>query len=117
MRVLVVDDDANIRDILVEALTDDGLEVVQAASGEEALHYLTVTPPIDVLFTDIRMPGGVNGWELARRFRAASPSIGVVYASGYVEDGQDLVPGGIFLDKPARIADLLPALLAAKDSG
>jgi CheY-like chemotaxis protein len=84
MRVLVVDDNEAVRSLAVEALADEGMDVLEAASGVDALHFLTVTPAIDVLFTDVRMPGGVNGWELARRFRAAWPAIGIVYSSGFV---------------------------------
>lgn len=113
MRVLVVDDEERVREVIVEALADEGVEVLQAVSGDEALQYLAAVPPIDVLFTDIRMPPGMNGWELARRFRAALPGIGVVYASGFAEDQAGLVPGGIVLNKPARIAQLMPAILAS----
>jgi CheY-like chemotaxis protein len=115
MRVLVVDDNEAVRAFIVEALTDEAMEVFEAAGAHEALQNLTLQPAIDVLFTDIRMPGGISGWDLARRFRGTLPDVGVVYASGFSGDGESPVAGGVFLDKPARIAQLLAAISAASD--
>ena len=118
MRVLAVDDHEAVRGLVVEALVDNGMEALEAASGVDALHCLTVTPAIVVVSTDIRMPGGASGWELARRFRAAWPDIGVVYTSGCVEGTPELVPGSVFLDQPVRIAHLVQAIdAAARKSG
>jgi len=55
---------------------------------------------VDVLFTDIRLPGDLDGWRLAATAREAKPELPVIYASGYVVEKGAAVPGSIFLKKP-----------------
>jgi CheY-like chemotaxis protein len=75
MRVLVVEDEDLIRSMVVDDLVEAGFDVLQADSGDEALTYLDAAPPVDVLFTDIRMPGSTDGWQLAEKFRARDPRV------------------------------------------
>ncbi len=81
--VLVAEDDDQVREVAAEMLRDAGFRVLAAADGRQALALLERGEKVDVLFSDVVMPGGISGVELARRVRAARPEIGVLLASGY----------------------------------
>jgi CheY-like chemotaxis protein len=109
--VLVVDDDPDVRDYAISVLEDFGYRVLAAADGEAALSVLENDGAVDLLFTDVVMPG-LNGFEVARRAVARSPRLKVLFASGYATD---LTPAGRLLKKPYRpqqltseVAALLP---------
>jgi len=68
VNVLVVEDDPLIREFVVEALREEGFDVVHAADGEEALEWCR-RRFADVLITDVRLPGKVDGWQIAERCR------------------------------------------------
>ncbi len=109
--ILVVEDDAEVRRIVTSQLADLGYAVIQATSSKEALTLLqdpAVT--IDLLFTDLVMPGGMNGHELAGVAIAARPQIKVLLTSGYsdtsLQSGDRLKEGEHFLSKPYRKQDL-----------
>ena len=80
--VLVVDDDADVRAVAVQAVTALGYRVLEADGAEAALTLLD-RQPVDLLFTDIVMPGGLNGRELALEGLRRHPSLRVLFASGY----------------------------------
>jgi CheY-like chemotaxis protein len=86
-------------------LEDAGFEVTEAASGGDALRLLQAKIALDVLLTDIRLPGA-NGWEVARAYRERFPDLPVLYVSGYAELLLP-VPGGIILSKPYRLAQVI----------
>lgn len=111
-RVLIVEDEELVRAIAQEEFADAGFDVVTAASGEQALEQLQVDPGFDLLFTDIRMPGGIDGWSVAERARRLKPDIAVIYATGYSENQASMVAASIFLKKPYR----MPAVIAAAQS-
>jgi two-component system cell cycle sensor histidine kinase/response regulator CckA len=109
--ILVVDDDPDVRDYAISVLEDFGYRVLSAADGEAALSLLENDGAVDLLFTDVVMPG-INGFEVARRAVAHSPRLKVLFASGYATD---LTPAGRLLKKPYRpqqltreVAALLP---------
>jgi CheY-like chemotaxis protein len=109
--ILVVDDDPDVREYATSVLEDLGYRVLVASDGESALSLLERDGSVDLLFTDVVMPG-LNGFEVARRAVAASPELKVLFASGYATD---LTPAGRLLKKPYRpqqlgteIAALLP---------
>ena len=106
--VLVVEDEWLIRDTLVEVLTQASFRVLEAEQGEAALATLQEHgPAIDLLFTDIRMPGRLNGLELARRARALLPGLAILVASGnWVQTPDDLPAGSLFLAKPYSFREL-----------
>lgn len=95
-----------VREVAVQELIEAGYEVVEAGSGDDALHHLRDGPEIDVLFTDIRMPGSLDGWQLAERFRAARPSLLVLYATGYAAS-QTPVTGSLFFRKPYKMSQVI----------
>jgi len=114
--ILVVEDEELVRDMIVEELRDAGFHVLEAADGEAASSLLTGNSAVDVLFTDIRLPGQLDGWavaQFARQLRAALP---VVYATGYTVDRSAEVSGAIFLNKPYQpsfVIETIQKLLSA----
>jgi CheY-like chemotaxis protein len=81
--IMVVDDHEQSRSITARMLRDEGYRVIEAQSGEEALDRLAGTNDVQVVLTDIVMPGGIDGLELARKVTALSPWRRVVLMSGY----------------------------------
>ena len=79
MRILVVEDDQLIRELLVEALREEGYDVVHASNGEQALEWCKRQAVADVLVTDIKLPGTVDGWQIAERCREHDPALPVIY--------------------------------------
>jgi CheY-like chemotaxis protein len=109
-KVLLVDDDEAVRAAAVDLLTSLGYEVIVASNGPEALDILARFADIDVLFTDVVMPGGMDGGEVAKQARTLRPDVKVLFASGYFE-GALVREGNIaanthFLVKPYRKRDL-----------
>jgi PAS domain S-box-containing protein len=108
--ILVVEDDALTRKFVVSQLESLGYKIVSAASGAEALALLDQGVVFDLLFTDIILPGGLNGRELAEEVTKRRPSSRVLYTSGYAEhaivDHGQLNPGMALLNKPYRVGEL-----------
>jgi CheY-like chemotaxis protein len=108
--LLVVDDDDLVRREAVEQLRSLGYGVVEASNGIEALALLQAAADIDLLFTDVVMPGGLAGRALAARATEVRPGIRVLFASGYFEGALvgkgDLDPDVQFLVKPYRKREL-----------
>jgi two-component system cell cycle sensor histidine kinase/response regulator CckA len=106
--VLLVEDEDGIRKLARFTLEGQGYEVIEADGGEAALELLTPGRRIDLLVTDLIMPG-MDGRELAARLRAARPDAGVVFMSGYVPESLRLdgVPDALFLAKPFTPAELV----------
>ncbi|ANY82889.1 hypothetical protein BB934_32185 (plasmid) [Microvirga ossetica] len=85
-----------------------GFEVTEAASGGQALGLLQAGIAVDVLLTDIRLPGA-DGWTVAKAYRERFPDLPVLYVTGYAERMQP-VPGGIILSKPYKMAQVIGIL-------
>ncbi|HEY4370170.1 MAG TPA: PAS domain S-box protein [Steroidobacteraceae bacterium] len=84
--ILVVEDDADLRETVVTALTQLGYRALPAPNAETALRILAGPEPIDLLFTDVMMPGGMLGPALANRARELRPDIEVLFTTGYAEN-------------------------------
>lgn len=108
--LLVVEDEPLVRELIVLELEDAGYDVVEAEDGPTALAILHDRPSVSLLFTDIRLPGGLTGWDIAERARALRPDLPVIYTTGYSSDGPRLVAGAEFLRKPYRSAMVLEAI-------
>lgn len=108
--ILVVEDDADLRETVVTALSQFGYRALSAPNAERALQILASAEPIDLLFTDVMMPGGTLGPELARRARELRPGINVLFTTGYAESnvltGAGGVPPGDVIHKPYRNEEL-----------
>ncbi len=107
-RVMIVEDEFLIRLTLAEALADEGFEPIEAATGDEAFAKLQ-TAPMDLILTDINMPGTLNGWSLADAARARQPSIPIVFMSGFAQPppGRTPSPHDAFMAKPYLPSDLI----------
>jgi CheY-like chemotaxis protein len=107
-KILLVEDEALISDLVTEALRDQGFSVHPVETADEALAYLEGDGSADVLFTDINLPGAIDGAELAVRARKLRPDLPIIYASGRftASDLNPLVPRSIFLSKPYDPADV-----------
>lgn len=113
-RVLLVEDDAEVRDLTFELLKDMGHRVVAADTAKTAMARLEKDSGFDLLLTDIVLPGGVNGVELSHRVHARIPQLKIVYMTGYADDAlrHQALPDerANYLAKPFRKAELSAAL-------
>ena len=108
--VLVCEDDALVRMLIVDYLIDHGCSVIEAGSGEDAVALIDgPDQELDVLFTDIRLGGTLNGWDVAETFRDRFPNVRVLYASGYSITPRRDVLNSEFFNKPYRVEDILEA--------
>ena len=114
-RILLVEDEGLVRMMTAEALRDEGFEVVEAASGDEAAKLLGGAPAFDVLLTDVRMPGLLDGVDLAVQARLQAPSIPVLVVSGYAVQLMDrlttLKPPVVFITKPYSLKVIVAELV------
>nr|WP_294521452.1 response regulator [uncultured Rhodopila sp.] len=109
--ILVVEDEGILRLIVAEYLRDSGFCVVEASNGDEAIVLLEGEDrAIDIVFSDIRMPGSTNGLELARWVRAHKPATQIILTSGYIDEATEAANLGhheTVLKKPYQCFDLL----------
>jgi PAS domain S-box-containing protein len=120
-RILIVEDDESLRKIPVSILRSEGYEVVEAQDGKEAVAHLKDDQKFDLLFTDVVLPGGMNGVKIAEEAERLQPGICVLYTTGYTENavvhnGQ-LEEGVTLINKPYRRIELLKAIRSILDSG
>ena len=118
--VLVVEDEFLLRMDAADMIAAAGFEVVAAANADEAIEILEARRDISVVFTDIQMPGSMDGLKLARAVRGRWPPIKIVATSGHVGvKATDLPEGGRFLPKPyspMQLTGVLRELIAAAQS-
>jgi two-component system, response regulator PdtaR len=109
--VLVVEDDALLRMHAAEMIEEAGFKVLEADGADEAIRMLESRADIRIIFTDIDMPGSMNGLKLAHAVANRWPPIRIVATSGHfqVRDG-DLPMGGRFIAKPYRATQIISAL-------
>jgi signal transduction histidine kinase/CHASE3 domain sensor protein/DNA-binding response OmpR family regulator len=109
-RILVVEDDAQVRAAAVDSLTELGYSVLKAENAEQALAILGSGALVDVLFTDVVMPGPIKTRDLARRAQEMQPNILVLYTSGYTQNAivhnGKLDEDAVLLSKPYRREEL-----------
>jgi CheY-like chemotaxis protein len=104
-----------LRFTVASELRDAGYTVMTVARGEEALAILRGPTLVDALLTDIRLPGRLDGWDIAEQARAVRPDLPVIYATAYSYATPRQVPGSIMLDKPYKPQVLLDALANVLD--
>lgn len=118
-RVLFVEDEELIRTILTETMIEAGLEVTEAANGEEAMQLLGQRR-FDLLLTDVHMPGRFNGVDIARQVRALWPEVPVVFVTGRPDTLRAFgTPGprDRSVLKPYKPSDVLTAIQASLAEG
>ena len=119
-RVLVAEDEPDIRELIVSVLQNRGFSVVGCANAKEAIEAWQVGS-FDLLVTDVKMPPGENGIQLAARLRERQPGLGVLVVSGQVPEDQRTRRGWAFLDKPfmpeGLVVGVRKALLLARSGG
>jgi PAS domain S-box-containing protein len=117
--ILVVEDNPDVRRLVLRQLRDLGYEVIEAANGPRALKILDDGATIDLLFTDVVMPGGMTGRQLAEAAKTRRPNLKTLFTSGYTEDSilrlGKLDPGVRLLSKPYRKHELATRIREALD--
>ena len=109
--VLVVEDELLIRTDAVDMLRDAGFDVIEAVNADKAIMILEGGSTIDVVFTDIQMPGSMDGLKLAAAVRNRWPPIKIVATSGVLKVGEDDLPAGSrFLPKPYSPSQIVVTL-------
>ncbi len=117
--ILVVDDETGLLELAQESLQSLGYQVFTATSGAKALAVLAEEPSISLLFCDVVMPGGMNGYEVAKQVAASRPDLKVLLTSGYAkrplaETGESHLNAGL-LDKPYRYSEMVQRVRALLD--
>ncbi len=109
--ILIVEDEILLRLDALEIVGEAGFEVLEATNADEAIRLLETRLDIAVIFTDIDMPGSMNGLKLAQAVRGRWPPIKIIATSGHfkIRDG-DLPMGGRFFQKPYRWTDVMNTL-------
>ena len=109
--VLIVEDEALVRMTAVDMIEEAGFEVLEATNADAAILLLEARRDITVVFTDIEMPGSMDGLRLAQAVRGRWPPTKIIATSGrYVVRDGDLPSGGVFLKKPYSSAQISSAL-------
>jgi two-component system cell cycle response regulator CpdR len=110
-RLLYVEDDELLKSVTMMALEDAGYEVTHARDGKEAKAFLAGGDAFDCIVSDISMPGGVSGVEVANEARRMRPACRTVLVSGYARSQLPALPEGVvFVEKPYHIGQLVDAL-------
>ncbi len=119
--VLVVEDDGEVREIAVAMLREFGYRVLHVTQGEEAIALMENTPDLNLLLSDVMLPGGISGKALAEAARAIIPDLRVLFMSGYTRDAFGANgrpdPGDDLLEKPFRKSELAEAVRRTLNSG
>lgn len=109
--VLIVEDEPLIRMGVADYVGDTGFATLEAGSGDEALAILSERDDIDVVFTDVNMPGKIDGMALSRLISERWPQIGVIITKGMVRPRSvDLSPRAVFFTKPYNFKNLVDSI-------
>ena len=118
--ILVIEDDARVRKVLVRILHNQGYEITEATDGKGALEHLQSGQIFDLLLTDVMLPGGINGVGIAKKAKLIQPNIKVLYASGYAKNflyrNEKLDPNATMISKPYNQEELLKKVRGMLDS-
>ncbi|MEX2455088.1 MAG: response regulator, partial [Rhodospirillaceae bacterium] len=118
-RILVVEDDSDVRDMAVGMFTSLNYRPLEASSADEALEILAEQAGIELLFTDVMLGNGDNGPELARKARQRFPGLRVLFTSGYAKsafDGGAPIEAGALINKPYERSELARAVRTALET-
>ena len=119
--VLVVDDEPTVRMLVIDILQDLGFAWVEAADSATGLKILQSDARVDLLVTDVGLPGGMNGRQMADAARIARPGLQVLFITGYAEnavlDSGDLEPGMAVLTKPFSMEAMAERIRSMAETG
>jgi CheY-like chemotaxis protein len=109
-RILLIDDESTLRMLIKEVLSEQEFQVMEAADGHAGLAILQSDAPVDLLITDIGLPGGLNGRQVADAARALRPGLKVLFITGFAEqsvtDRKGLEPGMQLMTKPFALDEM-----------
>ena len=108
--ILMVEDDGLLREFIADQLRSEGYAVAEAETGEQAFAMIQDGQAFDMLLTDIRTPGALDGWTLAEAVRARRPDLPVVYASSEPREPARQVSDSVFVPKPYRAERVIEAV-------
>jgi CheY-like chemotaxis protein len=115
--LLIAEDDVFIRAMVADFLRDSGFAVVEAANADEAISIFQSGAEIDLLFSDVKMPGSMDGFDLAQRVCAEWPATKILLTSGYHDRySANNAPAHPVLAKPYQPLAVLGAILAAMEA-
>ncbi len=111
LRVLMVEDQEDLRELIGQALRDFGIDVHTATDGPSAVQLIDLNGGLDVVFSDIKMPEGMSGLELSAHVANALPNARMILSSGYARSQLPPLPDNVeFLPKPYRLKQLMTLL-------
>jgi DNA-binding response OmpR family regulator len=114
MCILLVEDEQPVREVVAEALTDEGFEVYEAKSGDEAARLINEPPKlISLLLTDVDLPGGRDGVSLARLMHKLHPTLPVIFITGRPDKIGTLAQKEVLLAKPFSFQNLMQTVREA----
>lgn len=106
--VLIVEDEPLVRMMVIELFEDEGFEVLEATNADEALQIFEIRSDVALLFTDVEMPGSIDGYALARWVRVHRPAVKTMIVSGRATPrAGDLPEGAAFVGKPYDHGDVM----------
>ena len=116
--MLVVEDNDQVREVMLKRIESLGYSVTEARTGAEAVQRLKSEEPVQIVLSDVVMPGGMTGYDVARWVASNKPEIQVILCSGYNEedprgDSQSSIRDIVVLGKPHSRAQLARALIDA----
>ncbi len=112
--VLVVEDEVLIRFVICDVLRNAGLRVIEAGNAEEALLFLRTGAPVDLVFTDMQMPGELDGKDLVRIMRTEFPQVKAIMTSAHLRP-KDAEPDVPLIEKPYALRQVVSIILAVID--
>lgn len=113
--VLVVEDDPNVREVTVDRLEHLGYRIIEAENAQQALDVLEAGARVDVLLSDVVMPGGITGVELVVEVRRRYPNVKAILSSGYAPDASVSIPRTPWMRKPYTLSELAKTLRQVLD--
>lgn len=118
IHVLVVEDEPILRMLAVDIVLEAGFEAIEAADADEAIEILNQRSDIQIIFSDIQMPGSMDGNKLAAAVRDRWPPIKIILTSGHCrQEDLDMAPGNLFFAKPYQPQALAAALRDFANAG
>ena len=111
--ILVVEDEVLIRSMLSDELRDLGLHVVEACDADEAVEFLNTRQPLDLIISDICMPGSMDGLGLLKVVKSTLPDLPVIIVSGHLDPGFAMMHGAAqFIEKPFMFDAVIQAVIS-----